>query len=87
MSSVIEKSTDSSQFTLMSVERADPPQGCAVDEWYSYVIERGVSTIVGGRAGTRNQVTRYAKEFTAELNERIRNGGRSLWSPRSKTKK
>ncbi|MBI2970428.1 MAG: hypothetical protein HYY36_06760 [Gammaproteobacteria bacterium] len=87
MSHPVEKSPSDGQFTLVSVKRTDPPKGCKVKEWYSYVIERGISTIVGGRAGTLTQVTSYATEFTADLNERMRNGGRPIWSPRSRVKK
>ena len=86
MSEALQKSTDSSQFTLVSIEKTDPPQGCDGDKWYRYVIERGISTIVGNRSGTLKQVTNYAREYTAELNERAKNGGRSSWSPRSKQK-
>ena len=81
------KTAEKSEFTLTSVEKADPPGGSRDDEWHSYVIERGVSTIVGRRAGSLTSVTRYAKAFTAELNERMRNGGKPVWSPRSKPKK
>jgi hypothetical protein len=87
MSEGLQKSTvDSSQFTLVSIEKTDPPSGCDGDKWYRYVIERGISTIVGNRSGTLKQVTNYAREYTAELNERAKNGGRSSWSPRSKQK-
>jgi hypothetical protein len=86
MSTVLDKESDSSQFTLVSVEKIDPPEGATGDTWYRYVIERGISTIVGNRAGTLKQVTNYAREYTAELNERSRNGGRSSWSPRSKSR-
>lgn len=75
------------QYALASVEEIEAPEGCeekGAGRWFRYVIERGTSTIVGQRRGTRQQVATYAKEYVAELN--ARSGGRasSPWAPRQK---
>ena len=73
-----------SEFSVTSVEKTDPPDGCKGENWYRYVIERENSTIVGSRIGTLKQVTRHAREFADELNLRSKNGGRSIWAPNRK---
>jgi hypothetical protein len=87
MSYVPEKQASEPKFTLVSVEKSEPPDGCEGGSWYRYIIERGRSTIVGSRSGTLQQVTTHAKEYAAELNYRAENGGGSTWAPRKRGRK
>ncbi len=73
-----------SLFSVVTVEKIDAPDGTA-GTWYRYVIERkNRSTIVGSRRGSMRSVKRHAQAFAEDLNLRIANGGKSMWSPRQK---
>lgn len=70
------------EFTVVSVEKSEAPEGAEGDNWYRYIIERGNSQIVGNMAGTMKNVKKQVDEFVANLNERTSSpNGRSLWSP------
>ena len=73
-----------SLFSVITVEKTEAPDG-ADGTWYRYVIERAnSSTIVGNRRGSLRAVKRHAQAFAEDLNLRIANGGKSMWSPRQK---
>ena len=57
------------QFSVVSIEKTEPPEGVN-GEWYGYVIIRGDSEIRGKRAGTRKAVTGYVEEYVENLNRR-----------------
>jgi len=58
------------EYTVVSVEKTEAPEGGDGGEWYRYVVGRDKSTIVGNMRGTLQQVTHYAKEFVENLNSR-----------------
>ncbi|MCZ6871804.1 MAG: hypothetical protein O7G84_20095 [Gammaproteobacteria bacterium] len=71
-------------FSVVAVEKIDAPEGLD-GTWYRYVIDReSSSTIVGSRRGSMRAVKRHAQLFAEDLNLRIANGGKSMWSPRQK---
>jgi len=57
-------------FSVVSIEKTDPPKGVSDGEWYGYVITRGDSEIRGLRAGSKKAVTGYVKEYVENLNRR-----------------
>jgi hypothetical protein len=73
------------KYSLVSVEKTSPPTGMDGDNWYRYVVARDNSTIVGNMRGTLKQVTREAREFVDNLNDRTGSPkARSVWSTSSK---
>ncbi len=58
------------KYPVTRIEKTDPPPGEEDGEWYEYVIGEGASAITGKRAGSKRAVTRYAKEFAENLNQR-----------------
>ncbi|MEJ2130116.1 MAG: hypothetical protein P8Y95_00450 [Gammaproteobacteria bacterium] len=84
MPAVKQSQLETSKFSVITVEKTEAPDG-SDGTWYRYVIERAnSSTIVGSRRGSMRAVKRHAKEFAEDLNVRIANGGKSMWSPRQK---
>lgn len=84
MSAVKPTQPELSLFSVVTVEKTEAPDG-AEGTWYRYVIEReNSSTIVGSRRGSMRAVKRHAQAFAKDLNVRIANGGKSMWSPRQK---
>lgn len=76
------------QYCVVSVEKTDAPAGAEGDNWFRYVVARDNSEIVGNMRGTLKQVTKYAKEFVDNLNQRAQSKkGYSHWviSPSQKT--
>lgn len=61
-------------YRVVSIEKADPPQGLAGNIWYQYVIARGTSIIEGMQAGNATEVRKHAEEFADRLNERAKLG-------------
>ena len=57
-------------FSVVSIEKTDPPEGVSDGEWYDYVIIRGDSEIRGKRAGSKKAVTGYVEEYVENLNRR-----------------
>lgn len=66
------------RFTVTAVE-AVPEQECGEGSWYRYVLEAMGSTITGRRRGTLDEVTRYAREFAEQINERYNSAGWTTW--------
>lgn len=58
------------QFSVVSIEKTDRPEGVSDGDWYAYVIIRGDSEIRGKRAGTLKAVTGYVEEYVDNLNRR-----------------
>lgn len=71
------------QYSVVSVEKTENPQGVEGGSWCRYVIGRGSSQIVGNRRGTIAQVTSHAKTLAEDLNARSGLGS-SSWSSRKK---
>jgi hypothetical protein len=62
------------RYRVMSVEKADPPQGMPAGNWHHYVIGQGKRKIEGFRLGTLKAVTEHAEEVAEELNTRVTTG-------------
>lgn len=73
MMSVQEKFSRDQKYQVVCVEKTDPPDGSEGRNWYRYVIERGSAVLTGQKPGTRKDVTAYAEQFAADLNERLGN--------------
>ena len=61
---------DVRHFWVANIEKTETPNGMAGDNWYKYTIGEGESAINGIRSGSLKEVTEYAEEFAANLNER-----------------
>ena len=72
------------KYNLVSVEKAEPPEGSDEGRWYQYVIARGESTMVGNRRGTLKEVTHHAEVIVNDLNSRDGIKNTSVWSSQSK---
>jgi len=70
-------------YQVVTVEKADPPEGLIGGNWYRYVIELEGQSIVGVRRGTLKQVTEHAKECAENMSNRFARG-RTHWSSRNK---
>jgi len=70
-------------YRVLSVKKADPPEGMPEGNWHHYVIARGKSIIEGLQIGSLSSVTQHAEEFAEGLNERA-TLGRSSYSARKK---
>jgi hypothetical protein len=57
-------------FTLVAIERADPPTGADGKNWYRYTITQGANAINGYLQGTANGVKHAAEQIVGQLNER-----------------
>jgi len=58
-------------YEIVSVKRAEPPQGVEGSDWYRYVIAfEGTDTIHGYRQGTLKAVKIAVDEIIVQLNER-----------------
>lgn len=64
------RSQNNVPFTLVSVEKSDPPPGNQGNDWVQYKIEQGTNTISGYRRGSISAARKAAKEIVASLNER-----------------
>jgi hypothetical protein len=64
----------SRRYTVVSVEKADPPEGMPGNNWHRYVIQQGDSRIEGFRTGTLKGVTKHAEAYADDLNDRGING-------------
>ena len=59
---------------VIDVEKVNGPGGAEGDDWYRYVLARGISRITGFHRGTLAEVTEYAAESVAAFNERSLRG-------------
>jgi hypothetical protein len=73
------------KYTVVSVEKAEPPEGMPGNNWHRYVIGRGTSRIEGYKPGTLKAVTKHAEECAEDLNARAFKGY-SAYAPRNKKK-
>ena len=62
--------TDKLLYKLESVEKCASPDGIAGENWYYYVIVKGISRIDGKRTGTLKEVTAHAKDLADRINNR-----------------
>jgi cell envelope opacity-associated protein A len=74
MSTEQQQRKPAAKYQVISVEKADPPEGMEGKNWHRYVIGQGQSRIQGFRTGTLKAVTKHAEEYAKELNERGVNG-------------
>ncbi|MEJ2107900.1 MAG: hypothetical protein P8X48_11355 [Acidiferrobacteraceae bacterium] len=70
-------------FSMATIEKVDAPAGSDGGTWYRYVIDNGKSAITGYRQGSREQVARFARDLTENINARAARG-HSAWQPRQK---
>jgi hypothetical protein len=70
-------------FKVALVEKTAALEGGEDQGWHRYVLENGISTIVGQRRGKLKDVTAYVTEYVQQLNERHLMG-RSTANPRGK---
>jgi len=59
---------------VIDVEKVNGPGGADGDDWYRYVLARGISRITGFHRGTLAEVAEYAAESVAAFNERSLRG-------------
>ena len=70
-------------FKVALVEKTQSPQGEEDKGWHRYVLDNGISKIVGTRRGKLAEVNAYVKRYVEQLNERNA-AGRSPANPRGK---
>jgi len=70
-------------FKVALVEKTESPQGEEEQGWHRYVLDNGISKIVGTRRGKLKEVNAYVKRYVEQLNERYA-AGRSPANPRGK---
>jgi hypothetical protein len=70
-------------FSVVTVQRSDPPDGADRGTWYRYEIASQRSRITGCRCGSRDQVLRHAQAYAEELNARAQRGY-SVGAPRAR---
>jgi len=58
------------KYSVISVEKTDPPKGISEGNWHHYVIGKGKSIIDGLQQGSLASVTQYAEDFADGLNDR-----------------
>jgi hypothetical protein len=64
------RSQNNEPFTLISVEKSEPPEGNQGTDWVHYRIAQGPNEISGYRRGSLASARKAAKEIVANLNER-----------------
>ncbi|MBI3561779.1 MAG: hypothetical protein HY080_08695 [Gammaproteobacteria bacterium] len=72
-----------SKYSVISVEKTDPPPGMTGDDWHRYVIGVGNSKMVGCKPGTLSAITEHARTVAEDLNARASRSG-SVYAPRLK---
>ena len=70
-------------FKVALVEKTESPEGEEEQGWDRYVLDNGISKIVGTRRGKLKEVNAYVKRYVEQLNERYA-AGRSPANPRGK---
>ena len=71
------------KYQVISVEKAEPPEGMPEGTWHRYVIGHGRGKIDGIKPGSLSSVTRHAEAMADDLNERAKSGG-SYYASRTK---
>jgi len=67
----VKETPKKSAYKVMSIEKAETPEGLPGDNWYSYTIGRGQSKIEGLKPGSLDDVTEYAESVVEGLNNRF----------------
>ena len=80
MPSIKSDATLGREYSLVRVEKTDPPAGMQGNNWYRYIVKRKNGDIIGNRCGSFQQVSSYAQSFTDGLNARASVLGNSLWT-------
>lgn len=62
---------ESERFGIVSVETIPPPDG-ADGAWCRYIIDVPGGALTGVRAGTRDEVVRFAEDYATQLFARAR---------------
>ena len=57
-------------FTILSIEKTDPPENVSGGEWYRFTIEHKTAQINGFRSGTLRSVKKHLEEYVETLNTR-----------------
>ncbi|MBD3671371.1 MAG: hypothetical protein HUJ29_11400 [Gammaproteobacteria bacterium] len=70
-------------YQVTSVTRSEVIWQDKGESWYEYVISNAGSVITGQRQGSLKEVTRHAKEYCQQLNERMNSGASYYRSKRS----
>ena len=65
-----EASVKGQPYEIVSVGRAEPPDGAEGADWHRYVIRQGANTIHGCRQGSLTSVRWAVEDIVAQLNER-----------------
>ena len=57
-------------FTVISINKTEPPEAGSKESWYQYSIANEITTITGKRKGKKSDVTSYIEECIERLNMR-----------------
>lgn len=74
MNTILEDESNKSSFTIMAIEKSDPPKDMAGKDWYRYIVRQKKRNITGFKTGTLESVTEHVESFTEGLNERSSSG-------------
>ena len=88
MAASTQKATQTEQYELEGIEKADAPDGGSGTGWFRYTIIQGRNTITGYKQGSQRAVTKEIKNIVVELNERrVGKRGRVHLTPSRKQQK
>ena len=74
------------KYSVITVEKIQPPEGMPEGKWHRYVIGRGHAKIEGTKPGTLKSVTEHAETVANDLNSRAQKGG-SYFAPSNRQNK
>ena len=86
MSSVQEAAAAENHYRVVSVTKAETPEGMEGDNWYCYIIKRGDAVLTGRKPGSLKLVTEHAEQVASDLNSRRGNYSGSHYAPLRKKK-
>ena len=69
---------------VVAVEKIATPEGMSGNNWYSYLIQRDGSEIVGKKPGSLKSVTEHAETVAETLNLRA-SGGNTAYAARKRS--
>lgn len=58
-----------SRYKIISIQKANPPEGTTSKRWYQYVIANNINTITSTRAGSEKEVRKVAADAVKRLND------------------
>ncbi|MFO7593155.1 MAG: hypothetical protein R6X15_03795 [Pseudomonadota bacterium] len=58
------------EFTIVNIEKTQPPANGLGGDWYQYTIVNGSTEIKGLRCGSKTEVKAFAESSTQRLNSR-----------------